>query len=97
MKYKQSNSNEMKKVSKKLELNKSVVANLNSVWGGEATKTWNCGSKQCASNNCPTPTVTLGCVSETPKAENGCWNTDFTCTPSNGETCGPTDTYVTCP
>ncbi len=81
----------MKKVSKKLQLNKQVVANLNSVFGGEATKTWNCASKECASAatnpGCPQPTNTCNfCNSnKTIKDGSGCiWTTDYTCTPTNG-------------
>lgn len=88
----------MKKVTKKLELNKQVVANLNSIMGGDTVKTSKCVSGQCVSILCPEPTVTFACNSEVTKVASGCiWTTDYTCTPSNGETCGITETYVSCP
>lgn len=93
----------MKKVTKKLELNKHVVANLNNVFGGQPQKTWNCGTKACTSDAppmCPQPTNTCNlCNSnKTVKVGGGCtWNTEFTCSPSNGETCYITETYVSCP
>lgn len=86
----------MEKLDKKLQLNKQVVASLNQITGGEPTKTWKCKTNGCA----PVPGQTVDCNSQI-TIKDGCggdtWDTEFTCTPSNGETCGPTDTYVTCP
>lgn len=74
----------MKKLNKKLQLNKQVVANLNDLFGGEPMKTWNCVSEHCTSNQCPT-LFSSECNpnSENIKGETCAWTTDFTCTPSN--------------
>lgn len=80
----------MKKVTKKLELNKHIIANLNNVYGGEPQKTWNCKTKECASGagaTCPQPTNSCNFCNSTKtiKEGSGCiWTTDYTCTPTNG-------------
>ncbi len=83
----------MKKLNKKLELNKKVIANLGDIKGGESVKTVKCASKNCAPqtgetkivfrDSCAIQTIDFPC-----DYSNQNCNTDFTCTPSNwGQSC----------
>lgn len=85
----------MKKLNKKLELNKQVVANLCEIKGEESVKTIKCASQVCV----PVPLLNEtriflrgACAVQTIDFEcdysNQNCNTDFTCTPSNwGQSC----------
>ena len=83
----------MKKLNKKLELNKKLVANLGYVIGGKSVETIKCGSQICVPlpgetkiilrGSCAIQTIDFPCDN----SNQNC-NTDFTCTPSNwGQSC----------
>lgn len=78
----------MKKLNKKFELNKKVVANLCEIKGGKSVNTIKCASQFCAHlldetriflrGACAVQTIDFEC-----DYSNQNCNTDFTCTPSN--------------
>lgn len=83
----------MKKLAKKLVLNKKIISNLNDLKGGESVNTVKCGSMVCVPMPNETKIIMRGvCAVQTidfPCDEsNANCNTDFTCSPSNwGQSC----------
>ncbi len=80
----------MKKLNKKLELNKKVIANLGNVKGGkdfsDICPTW----ATCTPDTIQNPTwIIVKTDKGVPTCETN-WTSDYTCTPSNQEG------YTTC-
>lgn len=85
----------MKKLAKKLVLNKKIVSNLNELMGGESMKSITCASETLCVPVPPNETKIIMrgvCAIQTidfpcDYSKENC-NTEFTCTPSNwGKSC----------